>query len=471
MDLGDLGDDRQRATWRAHLGSMFRGRKVVTGLLPLAAAVRTVRLLDEVGAQRPLVVATGLGAGPVPDASQADVVVLDPGHYESMTEELRDRPRFAANLPDEALAAIGRYDPDGEAVWLLDPFVPDAPLLGRPVLGGRPAAWLALEDKLLAEDVWRSVGATHAPAHVVTVDAAALEKASAALDPGPGVVWAGDARDGFHGGGDLTRWVVSAADRAAALAFFGPRCDRVRVMPFLDGVPCSIHGFVLPDGTVAFRPVELAIMRGAGRRFVYGGQGSTWDPPEADREAMRELVRRTGEHLRRRVGYRGAFGIDGVMTCDGFRPTELNTRYAGGLATLAQGLDEIGFTLLSIACAAGHDPGVTVADLEAWAVPAMDRHRVARAIAVSGTRLTEQTVELPVRWDGDRLHREAARASRAAVMVGPTAVGSYAKVDGADLLQPGDRLGPLNTALLRFLDEELGAGFGEVTTAPDLRRG
>ena len=51
-------------------------------------------------------------------------------------------------------------------------------------------------------------------------------------------------------------------------------------MPFLDGVPCSIHGMVLPDGTAVFRPVEIAILRDvARRRFVYGGLSTYWDPP------------------------------------------------------------------------------------------------------------------------------------------------------------------------------------------------
>ena len=94
------------------------------------------------------------------------------------------------------------------------------------------------------------------------------------------MVWSGDARDGFNGGGDFVRRVLTDDDARAALAFFGPRCDRVRVMPFLDGVPCSIHGFVLPDGTAVLRPVELAILRGTDRRFVYGGLGTTWDPPD-----------------------------------------------------------------------------------------------------------------------------------------------------------------------------------------------
>ena len=50
-------------------------------------------------------------------------------------------------------------------------------------------------------------------------------------------------------------------------------------MPLSEGVPSSAHGMVLPDGTAAFRPVELAILRGAQRWFVYGGQGTTWDRP------------------------------------------------------------------------------------------------------------------------------------------------------------------------------------------------
>ncbi|QNN53113.1 hypothetical protein [Nocardioides mesophilus] len=461
-------DETERSAWRARLGAVFTGRKVITGLLPLAGLPSWVRLLDEAGAQRPLLLGTGRGAGPVPTEEDAEIVLLDPGHHESMTAELRAQDALARQLPAEVVAAIERYDPDGEAVWLLGPFVVNEPVLGRPVYGGRPADWLALEDKLLAEGIWRAVGAPHAPARVVPVDAVPLEEASRALDLGAGVVWAGDARDGFNGGGDFTRWVVSAGDRLAAWSFFGPRCDRVRVMPFLDGVPCSVHGIVLPDGTAAFRPVELAIMRGPGRRFVYGGQGTSWDPPEADREQMRDLVRRVGEHLRRRCGYRGAFGIDGVLTRDGFRPTELNTRAAGGLATLAQGVDPAAFTLLQLACLAGHDPGITVAELEGWALPAMDADRVTKAIAMVPRRLTEESVDLPVLWDGADLRPCPALDAEAAVMVGPSAVGSFTKVTGVSLAR-GERLGALNAALVRFLDAELDAGVGPVEAAPDLR--
>ena len=464
----DLGDERQRADWKARLALMFRDRKVVTGLLPLAAMTPWVALLREAGARRPLVLATGTGAGPVPTDEEAEVHLLERDHYPSMTEELRAVDHLARHLPAPAAAAVDAYDPDHTGVWLAGPFVANQPIDGRPVVGGRPAAWLALEDKLLAEGIWSAVGAPHADARVRPVDARALRAASADVDEGAGAVWAGDARDGFNGGGDFTRWVATAEDHAAALAFFAPRCDRVRVMPFLDGVPCSIHGIVLPDGTAAFRPVELAILRGPDRRFVYGGQGTTWDPPEDDRDAMRELVRRTGEHLRERVGYRGGFGIDGVLTRDGFRPTELNTRAAGGLNTLAQGLDGHAFTLLQIACVADRDPGVTVAELEDWAVPAMDAHRVTKAIGMSRRSVVEDPVDVPVHWDGTTLQRAPAEEATATVQVGPSAVGAFCRLMD-DVLSPGHRLGHLNAALFRFLDDELGTGFGPVEVAPDLR--
>jgi hypothetical protein len=247
-------------------------------------------------------------------------------------------------------------------------------------------------------------------------------------------------------------------------------------MPFLDGVPCSIHGCVLPDGTAVLRPLELAILRGPGRRFVYGGLGTTWDPPAADREAMRDLARRTGERLRELVGYRGFFGIDGVLTADGFRPTELNPRRSAGVAAIANHLDAAAFELLQLTLVAGRDPLVTIAELESWAVPALDESRFAKAVAAGPTR-TGGPIEaqsIPVTWDGTALRRSPDPAepddpSRWTVEAGPSPIGVYAR-----LVAPGVEgltLGRLNAALMHFLDAEIGTEFGPVTPAPDVRRG
>ena len=147
-------------------------------------------------------------------------------------------------------------------------------------------------------------------------------------------------------------------------------------MPFLDGVPCSIHGMVLPDGTAVFRPVEIAILRDVARPPVRVRRTvDALGPAPADREAMRDAARRVGEHLRSAYGYRGAFGIDGVMTADGFRPTELNTRVSAGLTTAAA-VARTCSAWCRPTCLLGLDTGLTVADLESL-VPLMDAERVA----------------------------------------------------------------------------------------------
>ena len=105
---------------------------------------------------------------------------------------------------------------------------------------------------MLADQIWAAADVPCAPHLIVPVDEEALAAATDRMAGPLGAVWSGDARDGFNGGA-TTRWVLDEDDRTAAYAFPAPRCDRVRVMPFLDGVPCSIHGFVLPDGTAALR--------------------------------------------------------------------------------------------------------------------------------------------------------------------------------------------------------------------------
>ena len=471
----DLRDDTVRAALRHHLGGLVRGRRTIIGIGPLAGLVDWVALVHESGGERPLLVVNAVGAGPVPGKHEAEVVFVDLPDAPTVTEDLRRHDALVRDPPAQVVAAVDAYDPDRRADWLVTPFIGTEPILGRKVLNGRPAAWVALEDKLLADDLWDAVGAPRAPSRTVRVDAGELRAASTDLDRGDGVVWAGDARDGFNGGGDFVRWVAPSSDgtsdgtsdAAAALAFFAPRCDRVRVMPFLEGVPCSIHAMVLPDGTAVLRPVELAILRRPDHSFVYGGLGTTWDPPEDDREQMRDLARRTGEHLRRLVGYRGAFGIDGVLTADGFRPTELNTRLSAGLGAQARVADASLFNLLQIALLAGVDPGVDAASLERWAVDLLDASRFVKPLAIAPTRLVDEPVDVPVQWADHRLTR-AERETGWLVSAGPLPAGTYVRLvtpDDAD----GVRAADLNVALMRFLDAELGGAFGEVHAAPDVR--
>jgi hypothetical protein len=461
-----LADPRSRAAATGRLAELYVGRPVIFGPGMLAGFTPWVAWLHELGCPT-LVLATSRGAGRVP-GPETRVVEIESPATAMLTDELRLHDRLAHRLPPHAAVAIDEFDPDRRGVFLTSPFVTtDQPILGRPVTGGRPRAFLDLEDKLLSDGIWAAAGVAAAPYQVVRVDEDELARATAALAGPLGVVWSGDARDGFNGGGNYVRWVMDPRDQATARAFFATRCDRVRVQPFLDGVPCSIHGIVLPDGTAALRPVEIAILRNtADRTFVYGGLGTSWDPPAADREEMRDAVRRVGAHLQAEHGYRGAFGIDGVLTADGFRPTELNTRMSAGASTVAD-VDARFFTFLQANLVAGVDTGLTVADVESL-VPLMDATRSGKVVAVAEGPKVGGDFSYPVSYDGTSFVRADGETGNTLV-VADTPSGFFAKVDPCVALSPGERLARINVALLAFVDREYGSAFGPLEPAPDLR--
>jgi len=230
---------------------------------------------------------------------------------------------------------------------------------------------------------------------------------------------------------------------------------------------------VLPDGTAVLRPVEIATLRNVEeRRLVYGGLSSWWDPAPTDREEMRDVARRAGEQLRSAYSYRGAFGVDGVLTADGFRPTELNTRMPAGL-NVAGGADLRVLSLLQVNLLAGLDPRLTVADVESL-LPLIDEHREGRPLAVEQGRAVGHpddfpvTVTLAADGTGGRIERaETVTGDR--LVLSDTPGGFFAQLDPCTAMVPGARLAPINVALMAFLDREYDAGFGPFTAAPDVR--
>ena len=458
--------------WTAFLAEPLRDRPVIVAFDPLAGMTRKVANLREWGARRPLLIARGLGTGPLPTADDAEMLVLDAGAATMMSEDVRAMTTLAEDLPPEVVDRVSRYDPAGEAVWWVGPFVRSGELLGRPVLGGRPAAWAAIEDKTSVDELWAAAGVEAAPARVVPADLTDLAAAAAELGNGDSTVWSGDIRDGINGGADYVRWVRTSEQAREAARFFSANCSRVRVMPFLDGVPCSIHGIVLPDGVAVLRPVELVMLRDRRRgRFSYAGISTWWDPSAADRCSMRDAARRVGEVLRREVGFRGGFSLDGVLTAGGFVPTELNSRFSGGLARIARALPELPMELLQVNLVAGRDAGIAAAALEELLVPAADANRSGDAIGVSAdVRLTEtQTVAVVMRGAG--FEASTSDADRTGTVVaGPSAMGAFIRFEpAAGALAQGERMAPHATAMLAFADATWGTDFGALEAAPDVR--
>ena len=452
------------------LRPLFAGRKVVVTGGPLAAMTGTCRRLLELGAERPFLLATGVGTGEVPGPDEAEWVVVQV-RAPDIIAEIRAAMRLLELLPAEVLAALDRWDPGRDALVLSPMFNELAEIAGRRVYGPRRPEWRRLEDKVVVDDLWDDLGVRRAPSLVVPAEAAALREAARRLDRGAGTAWAGDASQGFNGGAHCVRWVRSSEDAAEAAAFLAERCQRVRVMPFLEGVPCSIHGVVFPDAVAAFRPVELVTLRRPGRnRLHYAGAATFWDPPAADREAMRELARRVGEGLRDRVGYRGAFTVDGVLAAEGFLPTELNPRLGAGLSVMTRDLPDLPVGLLHCALIEGELLAFGAGDLEDQVLATADRTRAGGAWTV--TEVTrEATEQLPVRFEGGTCRPAAADGPADGVLAfGPSGVGGFVRLNlDPDRVPAGPPVAPLAVAAFALADERFGAGIGPLEPARAVR--
>ncbi len=429
--------------WILPLRSVFGGRRVVLAGANAAAWTEHLPILREAGVTDMLVVASAWGAGERPDV--ATVVVEAPAGRSTM-EQIRADNRFLADPPPEVLAALDEFDPDVGALVLGSFLNTNSHLVGRPFVSYRRPEWVALEDKVMVDAFWDRAGIERQPSIVVPL--ADAPQASQTIDRGDGTVWAADARDGFHGGASQTYWVADDATRDVALAGLQPVCELVRIMPFLDGIPCSIHGIVLPDHVAVLRPVEMVTLR-RGREFVYAGCATYWDPPSEVRDQMRSIARTAGARLADELDFRGTFTVDGVVTDDGFWPTELNPRFGAGINAIARA-SGLPILIVNDLVVAGHDLGRSATVIEDELVERADAHRG------GGT------------WMGGLTHR-AEPGTRVVdsntVTIGPSRIRC--------IYDPASTpIGPSTAQRARdfwaFTDREFGTDIGPLTPAPDL---
>jgi hypothetical protein len=458
------------------LRPLFAGRKVVLTGGPLAGLTGVCRRLRELGAERPFLLATGMGTGEVPDPEEAEWCVVEV-RAPDVVAEIRAAMRMLRLLPPDVVDALDRWDP-GRRALVLSPMFNELPeIAGRRVYGPRRPAWRRLEDKVLVDALWDELGVTRAPSEVVAAEPGALRAAAGRLDRGAGTAWAGDARQGFSGGAFCLRWVRDEEDAVEAAAFLGARCDRVRVMPFLEGIPCSIHGVVFPEGVATFRPVEMVSLRRPGwspggsgsNRLHYAGAATFWDPPAADREVMRDLARRVGAGLRGRVGYRGAFTVDGVLAAEGFLPTELNPRFGAGLATMTRGLPDLPVSLLDRALVEGEPLAFAAGDLERQVLAVADRFRAGGAWTVT-KEPADATRELAVAFEGGACRPAPGRTPDGVLSFGPSGVGGFVRLAlDPDRVPAGPPVAPLAVAAFALADERFGTGIGRLEPARAVR--
>ena len=443
--------------WTGLLRNVFAGRKVIVTVEVLAASTATVAAVRELGAVAVLVVATnGRGAGPIPGPEDATVVMGSAVAFGALAM-IRAGHEALANPSAEIRAAVEAFDPAGGALCVGGFTNQHAALLGRPFLGFRRPEWVALEDKTTCDALWDRVGVARVPSYMAPLDPVPTER---------NVVWAGDNREGFHGGAEGIRWIRTDADAAAAATELRERCDSVRIMPFLEGVPCSIHGIVFPDYVATLRPIEMITLRrpvdhAQAHHFVYAGCASFYDPPSIRRDEMREVALRVGRALRAEVGFRGAFTVDGVMTVDGFRPTELNPRPGAGLNVLRGSLGSFPLLLALDAIVAGLDLDWRPRELEAELVRAADDERGGGTWRMVSAEVDDAERPLLLspspRWALDDEPRDVT------VEIGSSGSGAFLRSTAVPGRVPvGASFAPTAVAIWEFLDRELHLDFGPV---------
>ena len=452
------------------LRPVFAGRKflfvgnIAVGLRKLA------RQLTRLGAERPFLIAANQGTGDLPPPEEAELRVLGI-EKKNPIEEFRSLHRVVENLPLELRTDINAWDPSGSARLIFpSPLTEPLHVAGRKAYAARPPSWAALEDKVNIDAFWDAVGVNRAPSRIVPADHDALKSAAATLDRGLGTVWAADARDGIHVGAVGVRWVQHGASGQESFASLRCMADRIRVMPFLEGIPASIHGIVFPDSVAVFRPVEMVVLRPtSGDRLHFAGCTTAFDPNPDDRMAMRDLARRVGVALRETVNYRGPFGIDGILSEDGYVPTELNAREGAGLARIAEA-SGLPLTPLCLAAAQGERLDYRPDLLEQVIVESADARRICTGWSVTSRKFGVTRILDIVRDGSGYREAQAGEPRDATLVVGPNSAGGFVRfVLNPDRIEKGPSAAREILQAFQFSDRVLGTDFGAFEVARNVR--
>jgi hypothetical protein len=392
---------------RAQLRAVFSDRSVILAGGVVAGTRQPVDQLRALGAARFLVVSEGAGTGAGPDGPDVELLLHDGPIIADMVAGIRQEERTVAQPSEATLDGLRRFDPNGEAIVLLPPFL-DARTLGdRAAFGARRTEWVALEDKTRADELFDAASVPRPPSVVVSADVSSISGAASELDRGAGTVWSGDAREGFNGGGAFVRWVRDHDDAHEAHALLSERCDRVRVASFVAGVPCSIHGFVLDDGVAAFRPVELVSLHAPA-------------PP-------------------------------------------INPRFGAGLGYVDAVLPELAVMLLHYAAIEGR-ADVAHRELERVVVEAATRTRWG-VLSKSVTQPIDETSTTELADDAGGFRRVGPGDRAAAVLsVGPARTGGHVRLELDAVTTPrGPSIAPLAAAALAFAEQEFALGLGPMS--------
>ncbi len=422
------------------------------------SAVNLHKMLGEWGS-RTLVVASNEGTGDLPDTE----IVYTGSKGDSAVGSIREFFDSVVYPSPQVQARVENFDPENRARVIAEPYATAAEMVGRTTFGVRHPEWGAWEDKMRVDALWEDLSVPHADYRIV--DVADAPTAASEIGNEMGSVWVADNSQGWHGGGDFVKWIRHPDQSAEVADWFADRADRVRVMPFLDGLPCSIHGWVTDTGVATFLPVEILVLRDtADHTMVYSGVSTSWVAPSGLSDEMRAVALKVGRELSQRDGYLGLFGIDGISTVDGFRPTELNPRMSVGAGAQMGGVD-----LPIWALTRAEIEGLVHLDHEWIESEVLGQRKPTIHFGKMVHVDVRESVFIGLGRTGKVNLVDTEQESVAKITAGPSATGSF--VTGSfdtEKIGTGPPVAPMIADTLNLVSGEWDLGFPYLTAAPNL---
>lgn len=352
--------------------------------------------------------------------------------------------------------AANAFDPGHRASLLLpDPL--DPPRTGdRRRLGVRHPSWRLGEDKTVVDALWDSLAVPRA-ASIIVDGPSNLAMVGAEVDLGAGVVCACQRAGAGPTAGADGMWWWRGTDPPSALSTMQAGSYRARVMPMLDGTPVRLHGFVLDRHVAPFPPMELVtLLRPASGTFLCTGAV----PTLGDVAELATITRHLGNGLRERLGYRGGFSVDGILTHTGFLPTDFNARLTSAMEAAPSHLR----VQLHLANMLARDHRAVDMDTVERLAGEIFTASSTYTLYGAANRIDENRPRAAtVRWnDGQLTLAEAGTGDgRLAVTRSPRGWLLTATLT-SERLPPGGMLGPTAPTVFALSDEAFGTDFGDL---------
>ncbi len=221
---------------------------------------------------------------------------------------------------------LNKYDPDRRAKVIGPAWLKGKELLGRRVLGHRPDQWTEFEfDKIGTDQFFDSVGVPRADSLVVETKYFDFQDCWKRYDQGKGIVLVGEGN--FTGGSGLLFIKSSHSVTAVYEWLRNKSISKIKVVSNLPGPAFCSHGFVLNDSCPTTPPYEsISLEKSVEGEIEWIGSSSALVVREDERNRIHRFTEQVGNQLRQTLNYRGSFCLDGVLTPDGPKFTEINTR-------------------------------------------------------------------------------------------------------------------------------------------------